>query len=364
MHKIFMSSGCYIQGPGSLDLVAEKTATLGSQAALICDAALSGSIGARLMRNFERQNLRATAHVFSGEVTHPAIERLTAQVRAAGGDVIVGAGGGKALDAAKGVARRLDIPFVSVPTIASTDAPASRGLVVYDDAHRMVVVEQLARNPDFVIADTEVIAKAPARFMRAGIGDAISKKFEADGCWAGRGVTKQGTRPSYSGKLMGEICYRTVREHGVAAIRAAEKGAVTDSLEHVIEAAVLLSCLAFENGGLSIAHALAPPLGVARGAGEALHGEHVAYATLVQMTVENRPDSEIDDLIGFLREVGLPCSLGDLGMSGPTPAEIEALATGCAASPHVRNQAREVGAAEIRRGIEDVEKRAARFART
>src|SRR5690606_42099045 len=72
----------------------------------------------------------------------------------------------RALDAAKGVARRLARPFISVPTIASTDAPASRGLVVYDDAHRPAVVEQLARNPEVVIVDTAVIAAADRKSTR------------------------------------------------------------------------------------------------------------------------------------------------------------------------------------------------------
>jgi glycerol dehydrogenase len=360
MHKIFMSTGCYIQGPGSLALAGEKTAMLGMRPALVCDAALTDSVGARLGSGFENAGLHATIHAFSGEVTHPAIERLTGAAREARADVIVGAGGGKAIDAAKGVARRLSLPFVSVPTIASTDAPASRGLVVYDDGHRLVAVEQMDRNPDFVICDTEIIAKAPARFMRAGIGDAVSKKYEADGCWFGRGITKQGTRPQYSGKLMGEICYRTVREHGAAAVRSVERREVTDALEYAVEAAVLLSCLAFENGGLSVAHALAPALSAARGTRDSLHGEQVAYATLVQMAVENRPAGDIDDLTAFLREVGLPCSLGDLGMRGPSAAEIDALAEGCAASPHIQNQAREVAAFDIRRGIEFIERQSAR----
>jgi glycerol dehydrogenase len=101
---------------------------------------------------------------------------------------------------------------------------------------------------------------------------------------------------------------------------------------------------------------MAPALGAARGTQHALHGEHVAYATLVQMAVENRPDAEIADLRDFLRRIGLPCSLGDLGMINPAGNEIEGLAAGCAASPHIRNQAREVGAGDVRRGIEAIER--------
>ncbi len=355
MHKIFMATGCYIQGPGSLDLVGQKAATLGKRAALICDAAVRKLIEDRFARSFAAAGLPAVTYPFSGEITVAAIEKLTGQARADRIDVVVGAGGGKALDAAKGVARRLELAFISLPTIASTDAPAARGLVVYDDAHRVVAVEQMPRNPDFVIVDTQVIAGAPPRFLRAGIGDAISKKYEAHGCWSGTGLNKQGARPMKTAILIADGCYDIVRAHGVAAMRAAEKGEVTDDLEYVVEAAVLLSTLAFENGGLSIAHALAPPLGVVRGACDALHGEHVAYATLVQMTTEQRPDAEIDDVRGFLRQIGLPVSLRDLGMPDPTDAEIEQLAKSAAANPHVLNQPRPVTAADLARAIRAVE---------
>ena len=358
MHKTFMATGCYIQGPGSLDLVGEKAATLGKRAALVCDAAVRSLIENRLARSFAAAGLSAATYPFSGEITVAAIETLTAQARTDKIDVVVGAGGGKALDAAKGVARRLAIPFISVPTIASTDAPAARGLVVYDDAHRIVAVEQMERNPDFVIVDTQIIAKAPVRFLRAGIGDAISKKYEAHGCWSGTGFNKHRTRPMKTAIAIADACDAIVRQHGVAAMRAAEKGEVTDDLEYVVEAAVLLSTLAFENGGLSIAHALAPPLGVVRGACDALHGEHVAYATLVQMTTEQRSNAEIDDVRAFLREIGLPVSLRDLGLPDPTDAEVEELASSTVANPHVLNQPRPVTAADLVRAIRDVEARA------
>src|SRR5690606_8613754 len=110
-----------------------------------------------------------------------------------------GFGGGRALDTAKGVARRTGLPFVSVPTVASTDAPATRGVVIYDDAHNLAAIEQMEENPAFVIVDTAIISAAPARFLRGGIGDALSTKFEADAHWAGAGLTKHGTRPLLTG---------------------------------------------------------------------------------------------------------------------------------------------------------------------
>ena len=58
---------------------------------------------------------------------------------------------------------------------------------MYDASHAMISVDKLPRSPEAVVVDTAIIAKAPARLLRAGIGDAVAKKFEAEGCLMGNG---------------------------------------------------------------------------------------------------------------------------------------------------------------------------------
>ena len=43
-----------------------------------------------------------------------------------------------------------------------------------------------------------------------------------------------------------------------------------------------------------------------------MHGEKVAFCTLVQMVLEGRPEEEIRKIRGFCRKVGLPVSLEDM----------------------------------------------------
>lgn len=361
MPRMFAAAGHYLQGPGAFDLVGEKAATLGKRLAVICDRDVLGFLGDRLRRSFERAHVDAEIYPFAGEITLNAIEQLAARARGGDPDVVVGVGGGRALDAGKGVARRLRKPFVSVPTVASSDAPATRGIPIYDDQHRPVVVEQLNENPSYVLVDTEVIAKAPPRFLRSGIGDAISKKFEVEGSWAGGGITKHETRPLRSAVLIANDCYHLLRAHGTAAMRAVESGVATDDLEAVIEAATLLSCLAFENGGLWVAHSVVRGLGAMRGAKDASHGEQVSYGTLVQMTLEGRAESEITDLMAFLREVGLPISLAELGLSNVTEVEIEAIAEATSRSPYIQVRRPPITTQQVVNAIHGVEARAAQF---
>ena len=45
-----------------------------------------------------------------------------------------------------------------------------------------------------------------------------------------------------------------------------------------------------------------------------LHGEFVAFGTLVQLVMEQRPVEEIDRFFRFFKQVGLPTTLADLGI--------------------------------------------------
>jgi len=335
--RIFTATPRYVQGPGALAMVGETAARIGRRPAIVIDAQVRQIVGERLVAGFSAPPPVAE---FAGEIT----DRAIAALRSALGDcdVVVAVGGGKALDAGKGVALLAGCPVVTVPTIASTDGPASSGIAVYDDQHRMIRVDQLPSSPAAVIVDSEVIARAPARFLRAGVGDAIAKKFEAEGCAAGGGRTKHGTPPSRTGLAIADAAYRLLRRHAVAGIRAAERHEVTEDLEATIEAAVLLSALGFENGGLSIAHSMTRGLTTLAGAKDRLHGEHVAYGTMAHLAADQRSDAELADMAAFLREAGLPATLRELGAAPLGEAELAGFVAAVMTSPHIGNLGRTV----------------------
>jgi glycerol dehydrogenase len=337
--RIFASTPFYIQGPGVIAEVGAVAARTGSFPAILIDAMVRPQVGAALEESFD---VPVSIADFSGEVTDAYVAAMTA--RLVGSDIVVAVGGGKALDAGKATALAMGVPVITVPTIASTDGPASRGIAIYNEDHRLIRIDQMPANPVAVIVDTAVIAKAPARFLRAGIGDAIAKRFEAEGCWAGGGLTKHTTRPTHSARAIANAGYHMLRAHAVAGVAAADRHEVTEDLEATVEACVLLSAMGFENGGLSIAHSVTRGLMTLRGARERLHGEHVAYGTLLQMAVDGRPEHEVIDVAMFLREVGLPTSLADLGADAVTEQELMAITDAIMKSPHIGNVARSISA--------------------
>jgi glycerol dehydrogenase len=351
--RIISATPRYVQGPGAIALLPEQARQIGKNPVLICDGLLAGTVGARARDAFP--GAAAPLVHFTGEVTRPAIEGLAAEFARLKGDVVVGIGGGKTLDAAKGVAWTHEAPFISVPTIASTDAPASAGIAVYNDSHVMTEVLQLKRNPDCVLVDTAIIAAAPIRYLRAGIGDAIAKKFEAEACARAGGLTKHRTHPSATGLLIADACFQTIRRHGVSGLAEVEGKAPGDAYESLVEAVVLLSALGFENGGLSISHAVTRGLMQVRTIKDALHGYHVAYGLLVQLVLEGRDADFLGDITRLLRSVGLPTKLSDMGLDDLRDFDLALIGNGTMSSINIRNFERAVEPADIIAAVRYVE---------
>src|SRR5690554_2616621 len=354
--RIYAGTSRYVQGKGAIDALGHHAYVLGKRAFVVTDADIAKMLGERVEKSFEDAGLSVAINVFPGEITHTAIDSLSKQAIDFRADMIVGLGGGKALDTAKGVALQLDVEMVSVPTIASNDGPASAAIAVYDENHIMQDILQLPRNPGLVLVDSQVIANAPLRFLKAGIGDAISKKFEAEACHAAGATTLLGTPASITGLMAADACYRIIRKHAQGALEAAGKNQVNDDLENLIEAAVLLSTLSFEDGGLSVSHAIARGFSYLKRAAGTLHGDHVAYGLLVQLTLENRELAFITELKEFYLTIGLPTRLQDFGLDQPTRTEIRELAEKSMVSPSAVRFSPKVDTDQLERAIHQVEK--------
>jgi glycerol dehydrogenase len=188
---------------------------------------------------------------------------------------------------------------------------------VYTDEGVFEQYRIYGRNPDLVLVDTEVIAKSPARFLTAGMGDALATWFEAKVCAAGGVKNMRGGASTRSALALAELCYKTLLADGCGALEAIANRAVTPALERLVEANTLLSGLGFESSGLAAAHAVHNGLTAAAATHRFMHGEKVAFGVIVQLMLEEHPQGVVDEVLAFSTSVGLPVTFQGIGLDNP-----------------------------------------------
>jgi glycerol dehydrogenase len=237
--------------------------------------------------------------------------------------LIIGIGGGKALDTAKLLAYQCQLPIVTIPTSGATCAAWTALSNIYSDEGAFLYDVPLNHCPDLLILDYNLIQTAPQRTLVAGIGDALAKWYEASVSSGSSPVTLI-IAAVQQARVLRDILFQKSAD--------ALKEPGSEAWREVVDATVLLAGVIGGLGGAQCrtvaAHAVHNGLTHIPSAHDALHGEKVAYGILVQLRLEEMLQgnqlaaSARQQLLKFYAEIGLPQTLEDLGLGNITLAEL------------------------------------------
>ena len=347
MSQIICSPGCYIQGKGELKKLAYYCKDLGVQNAyIVVDAFIDEHYHNEIESSFLNNDMQYAIHRFGGECSLTEVNKHQHQLNNA--DIIIGIGGGKTLDTSKAIAYYENKHVMIVPTAASSDAPCSRLSVLYHDDGSFDHYLPLNKNPDIVVMDEDVIAKAPKRFLAAGIGDALATYYEARACYRSNATTMAGGHITNAAITLAKLCKDILLENGESALAAVQNGVCTKAVENIIEANTYLSGIGFESSGLAAAHAIHNGMTQLEKTHHFLHGEKVAFGLICQLVLENAPKEELEQMINFCRNCGLPTTFADLSIENVNDEQLmEVAIASCDKNDTMANMPFEVNANDV-----------------
>lgn len=231
--------------------------------------------------------------------------RIAEEALRAGVKVVIGAGGGKAIDVAKYVAHKIDIPMVSAPLAPSHDGIASPFASLRGTSKPYSIY---TRVPYAVVADIELISRAPRRLILSGLGDLLGK-FVSVKDWELAHRLKGEYYGEYAAQLALLSAKHAMRYHEIIASATLE--GVRILVEALISSGVSM-CIAGSSRPASgsehlFAHALESLV-----PNKVLHGEAVAIGTVIMLYIYGDPLWK--KVKNVAKKVGLPVTARDLGL--------------------------------------------------
>lgn len=291
--------------PGALDdlgavLADERIAQSGRLA-----VAVSGGSGSKLRERIAPSLPGASWYEVGGGTLDDAI-RLAGEMKSGRYDAVVGLGGGKIIDCAKFAAARVGLPLVAVPTNLAHDGLCSPVATLDNDAGRG---SYGVPNPIAVVIDLDVIREAPARYVRAGIGDAISN-VNAIADWE--------LSNRVNGEKIDGLAAAMARQAGEAVLR--HPGGIGDNeFLQVLAEALVLSGIAMSVSGDSrpssgSCHEINHAFDLLYPKRAASHGEQCGLGAAFAMYLRGAHE-EAAHMAEVLRRHGLPVLPEEIGFS-------------------------------------------------
>ncbi len=273
--------------------------------------------GAELVERFHDAG-RDPAVVVIEEASFGAVEEVMAAAEESDPGMLVGVGGGKAIDIAKMASDELDLALVSVPTAASHDGIVSgRASVPEGDTRHSV-----AANPPLgVIADTGVLADAPWELTTAGCADIISN-YTAIKDWRLANRLKGVEYHEYAAALA-EMTAELLVENADVVRPGLEESAwmVTKAL---VSSGVAMSIAGSSRPASGAEHLFSHQLD-RLAPGEALHGHQAGVGAVLTEYLHTGANGEWRTIRDALASLDAPTTAAELGIRAETV--VEALCT-------------------------------------
>jgi len=228
-------------------------------------------------------------------------------------DFSIAVGGGTPIDVAKMATHQNQIEFISVPTALSHDGIASP---IASIAHNRTKTSLLTHPPIAVIADPEILMKAPMRMIAAGYGDLVSKATSVKDWELGRDE-----RQEYYCKRAATLAFQGMKDVVEAEQDPRSKSGVKNLLEALLNCGVSMILAASSRPCSGAEHLISHFLD-ANAEKPAMHGEQCGLGAILMAKYHQErnpnwwkePELQWQNIKQILRKIEPKLSLEKIGV--------------------------------------------------
>lgn len=287
-------------------------------------------------QSFSAHGIHYEPSFLSGECTRATIAAFSARAVDTGVQLIIGIGGGKVLDTAKGVAESCgQLPLITVPTVAATCAAWSPISVLYTEAGGHLNSMPLQRTPEWVLVDSEILVQTPVRYLKSGIVDALAKWYEFEPYLRGEDDSLSLALKAQAAKLAVVV----FEQWAAQAIADNQDHQVTPAFIRVVDAVIALAGMANsmrdDVARIGVAHAVHNSMTYHPDLHGFLHGELVGFGLVVQSFLDEGHTQDQEHLLALLTAFSTPLTLRQLGVIDSLEQKIQHIALGVKISPAI-----------------------------
>jgi len=264
----FATATRIIFGNGAIREIGPIAAAMGDQALVVTGR--SRARAAALVEALRAKGVGTVLLCVDGEPTTETVSQIVRQGREAGCNLVVGFGGGSAVDTGKAAAALLTnagepmdylevvgrgraismppLPFIAIPTTAGSGAEVTRNAVLISPEHRVKVsLRSPLMLPRIALVDPELTITLPPEITAATGLDALTQVMEP--------FVSNSTNP-----MTDAVCREGLARGARSLYRAYERGNDLEAREDMALCS-LFGGLALANGRLGAVHGFAGPIG-------------------------------------------------------------------------------------------------------
>ena len=243
--------------------------------------------------------------IVTGNATYENLLKVEEAAAGHKAKFLLAVGGGSKIDISKMAAKKLNVPFISIPTSVAHDGIASDRASIKSEKESHSVG---AVSPAGIIADTKVINEAPYKYLAAGCADVISNLTALkDWEFAHR---MQGEEISSSAVLIAKHAAEEIVSN-CEIIKPGLEESVWFVLKPVVASGVSMLIAGSSRPTSGSEHMFSHALDVIR-PDTALHGEQCGVGSIMMMKLHGGNWKRIKDA---LTSIGAPTTAKELGFT-------------------------------------------------